>query len=77
MKEVIIAILLLVLFNTILLLRHMHKKNCNCNRENFDTTDRLSTRYGPYNGVTTCLGVGARTVNKNTKIGDDSALFYN
>jgi hypothetical protein len=76
MKEVIIAILLIVLFNTILLMRHMYKKDCNCNKENFDTNDRLSTRYGPYNGITFCSGVGARTQNNpNRKIGDDSALF--
>ena len=56
----------------------MHKKdyNCNYNKENFDTNDRLSTRYGPYDGITFCSGVGARTKNNpDRKIGDDSALF--
>lgn len=78
MKEVIVAILLLALFNTILLLRHSSQQKCNCNRqncnkENFET-DRLSTRYGPYEGISFCSGIGARTINKNKK-GDNSDLF--
>jgi hypothetical protein len=76
MKEVIIIILLLCIVNTFLLLKHMYdmKKHNNC--EGYFETDRLSTRYGPYEGITFCSGVGARNVYKQDRpIGDDSFIF--
>jgi len=76
MKEVIIIILLLCIVNTFLLLKHMYdmKKHTNC--EGYFEVDRLSTRYGPYEGPSFCSGVGARNVYKqNRPIGDDSFIF--
>lgn len=76
MKEVIIIILILCIVNTFLLLKHMHnmKKCGKC--EGFFETDRLSTRYGPYEGPSFCSGVGARNVYKKDRpIGDDSFVF--
>jgi hypothetical protein len=76
MKEVIIIILLLCIVNTFLLLKHMYdmKKHNNC--EGYFETDRTSTRYGPYDGITSCSGIGVRNVYKqNRPIGDDSFIF--
>ena len=76
MKEVIIIILLLCIVNTFLLLKHMYdmKKHNNC--EGYFEVDRLSTRVGPYDGITSCSGVGVRNVrDKNRSIGDDSFVF--
>ena len=58
-------------------MRHMsqmNKKDDDDNKENFQT-DRLSTYYGPYDGQAYCAGIGARTINKNQTIGDDSGIF--
>lgn len=76
MKEVIIIILLLCIVNTFLLLKHMRdmKKCDKC--EGYFQTDRLSTQYGPYEGISFCSGVGARNVYKKDRpIGDDSFIF--
>ena len=77
MKEVIIIILLLCIVNTFLLLKHMFDmKKCGNSEGFFDTGDRTSTRVGPYNGVTSCSGIGARNVHdSNRPIGDDSFIF--
>ena len=78
MKEVIIAILLLCLLNTILLLNHM-KQKCRCqDRENFFDTDRTSTSnyYDPNKkGREISTSFGVRTFVPQKKIGDDSFLF--
>ena len=76
MKEVIIIILLLSLLNTFLLLKHLRdcKKH---DKESYFPVDRLSTRVGEYDGITSCSGVGARNVyEKGARgIGDDSFIF--
>ena len=76
MKDVmIISILLLCIINTILLVNHMLHK-CDNLEGFFDTGDRTSTRYGPYEGITFSSGMGARNVyDGNRPIGDDSFVF--
>jgi hypothetical protein len=80
MREVIIAILLLCLLNTILLLNHTKQKCCckDKNKENFFETDRISTSnyYDPNkNGREISTSFGVRTFVPQKKIGDDSFLF--
>jgi hypothetical protein len=73
MKEVIIAILLLLIINTCLLVY-----NCNQNKKEgyFNTMDRTTTRVGPYEGITSCSSFGVRNVrDSNLPIGDDSFIF--
>jgi hypothetical protein len=73
MKEVIIAILLLLIINTCLLVY-----NCNQNKKEgyFNTMDRTTTRVGPYEGITSCSSWGIRNVHDSSRpIGDDSFIF--
>jgi hypothetical protein len=73
MKEVIIAILLLLIINTCLLVY-----NCNQNKKEgyFNTMDRTTTRVGPYEGITSCSSWGIRNVRDSSRpIGDDSFIF--
>jgi hypothetical protein len=74
MKEVIIIILLLVIVNTCLLVKHMY--NCRQREGYFETKDRTTTRVGPYDGITSCSSFGVRNVrDSNLPIGDDSSIF--
>jgi hypothetical protein len=73
MKEVIIAILLLLIVNTCLLVY-------NCNQKQtegyFNTMDRTTTRVGPYEGITSCSSWGIRNVRDSSRpIGDDAFIF--
>jgi len=77
MHVVIIIILLLCIMNTILLMKHMHKFDKYHYKEGYFPVGPTDTRFGPYEGITSCSGYGVRVVrNPNVAIGDDSSIFY-
>lgn len=75
MKVVIIIILMLLLFNTFLLIKHIYFSKPNVERF-FEPANPTMTRVGPYEGISSCSGIGIRTIYDNKRpIGDDSFIF--
>ena len=73
MKVIVIIILILTIINTCLLLSKYHYQQT---EGYFDTSNRTTTRVGPYDGITSCSSFGVRNVHdSNRSIGDDSFIF--